>query len=173
MTDQYWLAFDDRLQMHRPAPQGLQIGQRVHRAVHTQLYSIILVPEQQFAPVFVVSVNYVDERPAVVGQAEQKSLFHLLKFARLDHVVVLRLVVGEREQLVLLTELRRQEGVDKGNIVMNLAHLEDFLASEAQIQVPVAFFLKIVAFFPFLAKLPRVPAAFDVAQAARCRACTD
>src|SRR5207244_3991594 len=88
----------------------------------------------------------------------------LVKLARLDHVVFLLFVVGKRKQLVLLAKLRRQERVDKGNIVMNLADLEDFLASEAQIQVPLALFFVIVAFFPVLAKLPSIPAAFDVAQ---------
>src|SRR6516165_12032711 len=117
--------------VYRSAPQGLQIGQGVHRSVHTQLYSIILVPEQQFAAVFVVSVNYVDERPAVVGQAEQKALFDFVKLARFDHVIVLLFVVDKGEQLVFLTKLRSQEGVDKGNIVMYLANLEDFLAAEA------------------------------------------
>src|SRR6185503_12152879 len=71
---------------------------------------------------------------------------------------------GEAEQFVIDTELRGEEGVDEGNIVMNAPDLEDFLSAEAELFIPLALFLHILALFPLLAETAGVPAVFDVAQ---------
>src|SRR5262249_27234751 len=131
-----WLIVHDRLQMDRPAPDGLYVCQRVGRLVQLQVEPVMLVPQEQFAAVAVVAVHHVNPRFAEVGQAEQEPLLNLSKLPRLDDVILALLVVVERKKLMLLTKLRRQEGVDKGNIVMDAANLEDFFAAQAELLVP-------------------------------------
>ena len=89
------LAVDDRLQMHRPAPEELEVGQRVRRLVQAQVDSVVLVPQQQFAAVAVVAVHYIDPRFAEVRQAEQQPLLDFLELARLDDVLP-RLLLDRR-----------------------------------------------------------------------------
>ena len=47
---------------------------------------------------------------------------------------------------------------------MDAAHLEDFLPAQAELLVPVAPLVQIVALVVFLAELAGVPALLDVAQ---------
>ena len=121
------LALDDRLQVNRPTPDELQVGQRVFRLVLAQVHSVMFVPQQQLAAVLVVAVHDVDPRLAEVGQTEQQPLLDLVELPRLDDVLPRLVLEGEAEHLVLAAELRRQEGIDKGYIVVDAAHLEDFL----------------------------------------------
>src|SRR5205085_309525 len=66
------------------------------------------------------------------------------------------------EELVLANELRRQELVDEGDVVVERADLEDLLFAEAQAKVPVLLRLEVVALLPLLAELAAIPALFDV-----------
>src|SRR5207253_8436919 len=56
------LAIDDRLQVHRPPPDVLDVGEGVGRLVQAQLDAGVLVPQQQLAAVAVIPVYYIDPR---------------------------------------------------------------------------------------------------------------
>src|SRR5262245_31320189 len=64
------LAVDERLQVHRPAPDELDVGQGVGRLVQAQLDARVLVLEQQLPAVAVVAVYYIYPRFSEVRQAE-------------------------------------------------------------------------------------------------------
>ena len=51
-------------------------------------------------------------------------------------------------------EFRRQERVDEGNIVVDAADLEDFLPPQAELLVPVAPLVQVVALVVLLAERP-------------------
>src|SRR5262249_45403448 len=61
-------------------------------------------------------------------------------------------------------KIRSQEGIDKGNIVMDAPNFEDFLSSQAEFLVPGSPSFQVVAMFVFEPELPRVPAMLDIAQ---------
>ena len=158
------LLVHDGFDVDGAAPDALQIRQRVAGVVVLQLSPLELVLEIQLAAVFVVAVGHVDERPAVIGEARQQLLLDLLELPRGDVVGIIPFVVGKAEELVFVTELRREEGVDKRHVVVNAADLEDLLAAELQIFVPTPFLIVVVARFPIVAELAFVPTLFDVAK---------
>src|SRR5262249_53705492 len=108
------LAVDERLQVNRPAPNELEVRQRVRGVIEPQLHAIVLVAKQQFAAVAVIAVHYKNPRFTKVRQAKQQSLLHFLEFARLDEVTPGLLLPGKAEQVVPDAELGREERVDKG-----------------------------------------------------------
>src|SRR5262249_32617612 len=120
--------------------------------------------EQQLAPIAMVAVHHVYPWLAKVCQTEKQPLLYLLKFPRVDHVLLRLIVEHEREQLVFLAKLRGQKRLDKGNIVMNAANLEDFLSSQTQFLIPSSPFLQIVTIVIVFAKAPGVPAVLDIAE---------
>ena len=82
------------LQVDRPAPDELEVGQGVGRLVEAQVDPVVLVPQQQFAAVAEVAVYYIDPRFSEVRQAEQQPLLDFLELARLDDVLPGLLLVG-------------------------------------------------------------------------------
>src|SRR5262245_23359714 len=99
--------------MHRPAPDELDVGERVRRLVEPQLDARVVVLQEQLAAVAVVAVYYIDPRFSEVSQAEQEALLDFLEIARLDVVLPGLLGVGEREEAVADAELGGEEGVDE------------------------------------------------------------
>src|SRR5436189_360003 len=113
------LAVNERMQVHGPAPDELDVGQGLGGVVQSQVNAVVLVFEKQFTAVAVIAVHHVNPRPAVVSQAVQQSLLDLLKFARLYDILSALFLEGEGKHLVFATKIRGQERVDKGNIVVN------------------------------------------------------
>src|SRR5262249_12700906 len=74
------------------------------------------------------------------------------------------LVEAECIELLLVTELEREELVDEGDVVVELAHLEDLLPPEPEPAVPALLDRHVLALVPLLAEPPLVPAVLDVAQ---------
>src|SRR5438132_12107906 len=105
----------------------------------------------------IVAVNHVNPGLSEVCQAEQQALLDLVELPRLNDVLPHLLLPGEGEQLVLDAKLWRQKGIDKGNIVVNPSHLEDFLPSQAELLIPPAPFVQIVTVIIFLAELAGIP----------------
>src|SRR5262245_59659084 len=126
------LAVELGFQVDGPSPDVLYVGQSVLGLVQLQIYPIVVVPQLQFTAVAVVPVDDVDPRLAEVGQAEEQSLLDILELPALDDVVLALLVVVEREELVLPAELRSQEGVDEGVVVVDLVEIGDVLSSHAE-----------------------------------------
>src|SRR5262249_19578101 len=114
---------------NRPAPDELEVGQRVARLVLAEVHSIMFMTQQQLAAIAVVAVHDKNPRFAEVRQAEQQPFLDLVELPRLDDELAGLVLKRETEHLVIATELRRQEGIDESNIVVNVAHLEDFLSS--------------------------------------------
>ena len=113
--------------MDRPFPQLIQVGERVLGVFQLQLDAAEAVLQVQLAPVLVVAVLHINDRPADVREIEQKPLFYLFKLAAFDFVVAAVGVVAEGKELVLAAEIERQELVDERQVVMDAADLEDFL----------------------------------------------
>src|SRR5215212_6878368 len=114
------LAVDPGEDVGRTFPHPLEVQKRVSRMVQLQIDTFVLVLEQELPAVVEVPVLDVDERLAVVGQAEQELLLHLLELAALDLVVAGALVVTERIELLLLTELEREVLVEERDVVVEL-----------------------------------------------------
>ena len=89
-------------------------------------------------------------------------MLDFLELARLDVVLPGLLLVGVGEQVVLHAELGGQESVDEGDVVVDPPHLEDLLPAQAELPVPVAPLLQVVALLVLLAELPGVPTVLDV-----------
>ena len=66
------LVVHDSLDVDRPAPDELDVGQHIGGPVLLQVYAIMLMAEQQFTPVPVVAVHHVYPRFPEVRQAEQQ-----------------------------------------------------------------------------------------------------
>src|SRR4051794_34202022 len=150
--------------MDGPAPDEVHVGERVAGLAQAQVHALVPVPQEQLAAVAVVAVYYKDPRFAEVRQAEQEPLLDLLEVARLDEVLAVLLLPGEGEQVVPDAELRRQERVDEGDVVVDPADLEDLLPAQAQAAVPRPLAVLVVALVPLLAEAAGVPAVLDVAQ---------
>src|SRR5262249_36139262 len=91
-------------------------------------------------------------------------VLHFLEFARFDLPIAAALVVAEREELILAAEIEREEFVDEGNVVVELAHLEGLAPPETQALIPIPAGLQRVTFLPLFAEPTPVPAIFDVAE---------
>src|SRR5262249_27117060 len=152
------LTVHDRLQVDGPAPDELNVRQGVGRVVQPQVHAVVVVLQEQLPAVAVVAVYYINPRFSEVRQAVKQPLLDLLELARLDHVLPGLLLEGEAEELVLPAELGGEERVDEGNIVVDAANLEDFLPPQAELPVPGALLLLVVALLPLLAELAGVPA---------------
>src|SRR5438045_9738637 len=120
--------------------------------------------EEQLAAVLVVGVSDEDEGVAEVGQLEEHLVLDLLELARVDLVVAAAVVDREGEELVPLAEVGGEVLVDEGDVVVELAHLEDLLAPEAEALVPDAALVEALALVPLASEPPLVPALLDVAQ---------
>src|SRR5262249_18869337 len=134
------------------------------RVVGAEIEPLVIVAQEELAPVLEVRVLDVDERAAGVRELEEELLLHLLELARLDLVPLVPVRPGEREQLLVAAEVGRQELVDEGDVVVERAHLEDLLLAQAEAEVPVLLRVQVVAVLPLLAELPAIPALLDVAK---------
>ena len=161
------------LDMDRTLPKLVQVRERVLGVVGLQLDAAVAVLEEQLAAVFVVAVLHINDRPADVREVEQQPLLDLLEFAAFDLVVAGVVVEAERKQLVLAAEIERQELVDERQVVVDAADLEDLLAAQAQLLVPVALGAIVVALFVFLAETRRGSSGLRCRDTARCPACRD
>ena len=118
----------------------------------------------QLAAVAVVGVHDVDDGLAQVGEGEEQALLHLAPVAAHDDVAARARVVAVDVELEALAELLGHEGVDEGDVVVDLPHLEDLLPAQAELAVPAALGLEVVALVVVLAELALVPAVLDLAE---------
>src|SRR3954447_11469207 len=132
--------------------------QRILRVVELQVDPEMLVVEVQLTTVPVVAVLHPDDRLAEVGQAEEQAILDLLELAALDLVRLVLVVVLEAEHLVASAEVGRQERVDEGDVGVEPADLEDLLPAQADLLVPPAAHLVVVALLVLGPELPLVPA---------------
>src|SRR5262245_29669086 len=113
--------------------------------------------QEQLRAVLEVAILDEHDRLAEVGQALQQLLLHFLELAALDLVVTGALVEAEGEKLVRTAEILGEELVDERDVVVELADLEDLLATEVQATVPGATGGEVVALVPLLAETALVP----------------
>src|SRR5689334_17151664 len=111
--------------MHRPLPKLIQVGEGVLGVLQLQLHAAEAVLQVELAPVLVVAVLHIDDRPSDVREIEQKPFFYLFELAALDLVVAAVGVVAEGKQLVLAAKVESQELVDEGQVVMDPANLKN------------------------------------------------
>src|SRR5437588_5873007 len=112
----------------------------------------------------IIAVDHINPGFSKICQAEEEAQLDLFELAGLNDVLAHLLLPGVGKQLVLDAKLRRQKGVDKGNIVMDAADLKDFFPAQAELLIPFAPFLQIVAVVVVLAELAGVPALLDIAK---------
>src|SRR5262249_13149817 len=103
-------------------------------------------------------------RLAEVGQVEQQPLLDLLELAALDLVHLALVVVPVAEHLVAPAEVRGEELVDEGHVVVDPPDLDDLLTAQAELLVPVPPDVVVVALLPLGAELTPVPPLLYVAQ---------
>jgi hypothetical protein len=124
----------------------------------------MIVMEIQFTPVPIIAVLDPNDRLAEVSQVEEKTFLDLFELATLDLVKIILVVVFVAKHLVATAEVGSQERVDERDIVMDSPDLEDLLTAQAKLPVPFLSRVVVVALLVFRAKLPLVPAVFDIAQ---------
>jgi len=151
------LAVDLRIKVHRPPPDARDIPQGIPRVIKLQVRPLVLVHQHELRTVLVVPVDDFDHRLAEVRQAGEELVLHLLELAVGDLPPVALLVEGIHEQLLLDRELRRQELVDEGDVVVVLADLEDLLPPEPRVGVPLLARDHVVALVVRLAESAAVP----------------
>ena len=139
---------DDRLDVDGTAPQPAEVFERILRVILPQFDPLELMPQIQFAAIFVVAVLHVNEWSAVVRQSVEQLHFDCLKLARRDLVVVCGLVELVLEQILLDAELGSQEVVDERDIVVNATDFKNLLPSEAKLFVPLGLLARIIALVP-------------------------
>src|ERR1700722_17019426 len=158
------LALDDGQQVDRAAPDAAERRQSRAGLVDLQVGPLVPMADEELAAVLVVGVLDVDEGVAEVGQREEHLVFDLLELARVDLVVAAAIVHRKREELVPLAEVGGEVLVDEGDVVVELAPLEDLLTPEAQPLVPGPPLVEALALVPLAAEAPLVPALLDVAK---------
>src|SRR4051794_32455215 len=105
----------------------MQIRQHILRFTLAQVNPLMPVAEEQFAAVAVISVYHKDPRFSEIRQAEQQAFLNLVEVPRLNEVLPVLFLPSISEKIVPNAEFRGQKSVDKCNVVMNFADLEDFL----------------------------------------------
>src|SRR5436190_16480592 len=148
---------------HGPPPHRLQVGQGVLGVIDAEVDAVVPVREQELAPVLEVAVDHLDDRLPEVGELLQQLPLYLLELAVEDLPTVRLLVEAVDEQLLLHREVRGEEFVDEGDVVVVLAYLEHLLPAQAQLLVPRAAGAQVVALVVLLAEAALVPALLDVA----------
>ena len=110
--------------------------------------------------------NGVADRPVEVPEDRrpEEELLHLAVLAIEDLVLIGAAIELISIKLEALTKLVSEILIDKGDVIANLAHFENFLAPEAQLFVPLALLDHIVAFIVLFTERAAIPAIFDVAQ---------
>ena len=73
------LVFDHSLQMNGPAPDKLQIRERVGCLIQPKVYARMFVPQQQLAPIMEITVHNGDPGLTKIRKAEQQPLFDLFE----------------------------------------------------------------------------------------------
>src|SRR5262249_45845320 len=155
---------DTGLDMHRPRPDAVEVAQRVLGVVEFQVDPEMVMMEVKLIPIPIVAVLDTDDWLAEIRQTEQQTLLDLLELATLDLVGLILVVVLEAEEAVTAAEVRGEEGIDERHVVVDPAHLEDLLAAQAELLVPPAALLVVVAVLVLGAELPLVPALLDIAE---------
>src|SRR5260370_26438569 len=153
-----------RLQMHGPPPEAVHVLQGVLGLLDVQGHSLEPVLQVQLAPVGVVRVLHLDQGLPEVGQGEEQLLLHLAPIPAHDHVLPRAGIEAVDVELEPLAELLVQEGVNEGNVVVDLPHLEALLPAQAQPAVPAAAHLEVIALLVLLPELPLVPTVLDLPQ---------
>src|SRR5690606_15043602 len=123
------------------------------RLCTVEVDALVDVAEQQLATVLEVTVLDDDHRLAAVREHAQQLVFDLLELAAHDLPVARALLEAELIELLLDAELEREELVDERQVVVELAHLEDALATQAGASIPVELLVHRVALVPLLAEL--------------------
>jgi hypothetical protein len=94
-TDENGLLVGDGLQMDGPTPQLVDVFEDSLGVVASKIDADVFVHEIELLAVTKVRVENVDERPTVVGELKEKTIFDLLEHSAFDLVVLRSLVVGE------------------------------------------------------------------------------
>src|SRR5215471_10008407 len=156
------LSFRHRRHADRTLPQPGERTERLLRIIRTQVDALVLVAQEQLAPVLEVGVLHVDEGIARIGELEQELVFDLAKLARIDLVPLVAVRPAEAEELVLAAEFGREKLVDERDVAVEGAHLEDLAPPEAEPKIPVLLRLERIALLPLTPELPLVPPLLDV-----------
>src|SRR5262249_18351474 len=157
-------ALDLCQQTDRSGPQLCRVSQCVASLAAIEVDTLVNVAQQKLAAVLEVAVLDDDHRLAAVGQLLEQLVLHLLELAAHDLPVTAAPGESERIELLLDAELEREELVDEGDVVIQLANLEQPLHAQTGPAIPVALLVHRVALVPLLAELPAVPAILDIAQ---------
>src|SRR4030095_98360 len=118
--------------------------------------------QQQFAPVFEITVRDVNKRLAEVGERKQKLLLHTFPVAVGDFINTALWIELIGEELLFVAELFSEERVDESNIVMDATGLENLFPAQSQTEIPLSLRNVVVAFIVVLTEFSTIPAVFNV-----------
>src|SRR5436190_703527 len=97
----------------------------------------MLMPEQELTLILVISIRDVNKGLAAIRELEKKLLFHLLIIPVNDLVLIRTTIKTVVIQFLALTEILSHVLIDKRNIVTDLPHFENLLATESEFFIPV------------------------------------
>ena len=125
--EQDGLVVDMGIQMDGALPDLLEMLERLDGVLHLDIRARVTVGQIQLPAVPVIAVHHIDVRLPVIGQHEQELFLDLVEVAvDHDHAAGARIVAVVVE-LLILGELRREELVEEGHVVVQRADLEDLL----------------------------------------------
>ncbi len=131
------LLINNGLQVDRTGPDRVDIAHRVTGIVSLQINTLVAMAEVELTAVVIVAILDIDEGLTKVGEAEEELLFDLAKLTGGNLVAIAVTVVAKGEELIAQHKLGGQELIDEGDVIVEPAYLEDLLAPEAKLAIPV------------------------------------
>src|SRR5215471_7764456 len=119
-----------RFHEDRPSPQLMKAFQHFVEPIELEVDPFVLMEDVELTPIAVIPLGDRKNRLARVGEREEELLLDLLELATHDLEGVVVFVVVISEIFVLHTKFGGEKGVDEGEIVIELAYLEDLLAPQ-------------------------------------------
>src|SRR5262245_45720975 len=107
----------------------MEVCHYILRLALAQVNTLMPVPQEQFATVAEIAVYHKDPWSAVIRQAEEQFFLDLMEIPRLNEILAVLFLPGKGKQVVPNAELRRQKRINKCNVVVNSADLEDLFAA--------------------------------------------
>ena len=118
--------------------------------------------KQKFRAIFVVRIEDSNGRLSEIRQGEKYLLLHFFELSGIHQKLSFLFVVFVAKEAVLSTKIDGEIFIDKGDVGINLSHLEKFFATETELLIPHAALGHVLAFFPLFTKTTFVPSIFNI-----------
>lgn len=91
--------------------------------------ALVEVLQQEFVAVFEVAFLHTDNRLSEIGELAEELMFDFSKVPIADHIAIVSSVIIVDEELMVVTEVFIEIGIDEGDVIVNAANFEQFLVA--------------------------------------------